>query len=179
MAEAAYEAAKEKLQINSPSKLFIPLGGGIPEGLAKGIDKMGWIVSRSSESMADTAFTGTQNALSRIASAIDSDIDVQPTIRPVVDLTDVRSGARSINGMFGMEPSVRTIANLDSINGRMNARQNGLNDDVVSAIDRLGKSLGNMSGDTYRIGDITYDDGSNVADAVKILTRAAKVGRRK
>lgn len=179
MAESAYKAAKEKLKINSPSKIFIPLGESVDEGFAKGIDRMGYIVKRSSESMADTAFTGTQNALSRIASAIDSDIDIQPTIRPVVDLTDVRSGAHSINGMFGMRPSIRAMANLDSINSGMRSRQNGSNDDVVSAINSLGKSLGNMSGDTYNVNGITYDDGSNIVDAVKTIARFAKVERRR
>ena len=61
----------------------------------------------------------------------------------------------------------------------MSNHQNGVNDDVISAIDNLGRKLGNISGDTYQINGITYDDGSNVSDAVKTLIRAAKVERRK
>ena len=61
----------------------------------------------------------------------------------------------------------------------MSNRQNGVNADVISAIDNLGRKLGNISGDTYQINGITYDDGSNVSDAVKTLIRAARVERRK
>ena len=56
--------------------------------------------------------------------------------------------------------------------------QNGANDDVISAIDRLNKKMDNISNTTYSINGITYDDGSNVYDAVRTLVRAAKVERR-
>ena len=56
--------------------------------------------------------------------------------------------------------------------------QNRSGDDVVSAIKDLSSKLDNRSGDTYTVNGITYDDGSNIADAVKSLVRAAKVERR-
>ena len=49
-------------------------------------------------------------------------------------------------------------------------------DEVVSAINQLGSNLPN--GDTYNINGITYDDGSNISDAVSTLIRAAIVERR-
>ena len=60
----------------------------------------------------------------------------------------------------------------------MNGNQNGTNADVVSAINKLRSDLGKVRGDTYQLGNITYDDGSNISDAVKTLVRAAKVERR-
>ena len=56
--------------------------------------------------------------------------------------------------------------------------QNGVNDDVVSAINKLNDGLENNRGDTYNFGDFTYGNDSEVADAVKVLIRAAKMGRR-
>ena len=53
--------------------------------------------------------------------------------------------------------------------------QNASNDDVVSAIKDLKKTIGNGSGDTYNINGVTYDDGSNVSNAVRTLVRAVKV----
>lgn len=179
MAEAAYEAAKEALDINSPSKLFRSLGYSVPEGFAVGIDRMGGLVKKSSEAMADTAFEGTKSTIARLADSISEDIDTQPTIRPVLDLSDVRSGASRIGGMFGMKPSVGVLSSVGTINSMMNARvQNGSNDDVISAINELGNRLGNSTGDTYNVNGVTYDDGSNIVDAVKTLVRAAKVERR-
>lgn len=179
MASQAYEAAKQALDINSPSKLFRSLGYSVPEGFAVGIDRMGGLVKKSSEAMADTAFEGTKGVIARLADSISADIDTQPTIRPVLDLSDVQSGASRIGGMLGMRPSVGVLSSVGTINSMMNARlQNGSNDDVISAINELGNKIGNSTGDTYTIQGITYDDGSNVVDAVKSLVRAAKVERR-
>ena len=60
----------------------------------------------------------------------------------------------------------------------MNRRQNGVNNEVVSAIKDLKDAMNQSSGDTYQINGITYDDGSNVSDAIRTLVRAVKVERR-
>ena len=178
MADSAYEAAKEALDINSPSKIFRKLGFSIPEGLAMGIDKLGYVVGNSIISMTDSAIRGTKNAISRIASIVTSDIDAQPTIRPVLDLSDIKSGANAIRNMLnGRTMSVAT-RNVGTINSTMRYNQNGTNSDVISAIEDLGRRLGNGYGNTYNINGITYDDGSEVSNAIKTLIRAAKIERR-
>ena len=180
MADSAYEAAKEALDINSPSKIFRKLGFSIPEGLAMGIDKLGYVVGNSVISMTDSAIRGTKNAISRIASIVTSDIDAQPTIRPVLDLSDIKSGANAIRNMLnGRTMSVAT-RNVGTINSTMRYNQNGTNSDVISAIEDLGRRLGNGNGygNTYNINGITYDDGSEVSNAIKTLIRAAKIERR-
>lgn len=179
MATAAYQAAKEVLKINSPSKAFRSLGYSVPEGFAMGIDRLSGLVKDSSVSMAKTAINGTKNAIAHIADVINSDIDAQPTIRPVVDLTNVRSGANSISSMFNMQPSIATMSNVSAISTMMATSQNGSNSDVISAIEDLGRRLGKPSGDTYNFNGITYDDGSNISDAVKTLVNAARVERRR
>lgn len=178
MAEAALAAAKAVLKINSPSKVFMKVGQSVPEGFAMGIDKLGSMVVDSSTAMADTALAGTKSAISRISDIVNSGIDSQPTIRPVVDLTDVASGASAIDGMLSMSPSIDTMAKVQGISASMNSRQNGSNNDVISAIHDLGSKLGNMTGNTYNVNGVTYDDGSNISDAVKSLIRAARVERR-
>ena len=178
MADSAYEAAKEALDINSPSKIFRKLGFSIPEGLAMGIDKLGYVVGNSVISMTDSAIRGTKNAISRIASIVTSDIDAQPTIRPVLDLSDIKSGANAIRNMLnGRTMSVAT-RNVETINSTMRYNQNGTNSDIISAIEDLGRRLGNGYGNTYNINGITYDDGSEVSNAIKTLIRAAKIERR-
>ena len=78
-----------------------------------------------------------------------------------------------------MKPSVGVMANVGAISSMMNNNQNGSNSDVIAAIENLGRKIGNTSGDTYNVNGITYDDGSNVSDAVKTLVRAARVERRR
>ena len=178
MAKAAADAAEDELDINSPSKVFRKIGTAIPEGFAIGIDKLKGVVVRSATSMATASVDGVRDAISNIAALINSDIDAQPTIRPVVDLSNVRAGAGAISSMFGTP--IAATATVGTINSMMNLRnQNGVNADVVSAIDKLRKDLSeNSGGNTYSINGITYDDGSNVSDAIKTLIRAAKIERR-
>ena len=178
MAEAAYEAAKEALDINSPSKIFRKLGFAIPEGLAMGIDKLGYMVRNSVVSMTKSAINGTKDAISHIASIVTNDIDAQPTIRPVLDLSDVRSGANAIGNMLNGRTLSIATRNVGTINSMMKYNQNGANSDVISAIEDLGRKLGNTNGNTYNINGITYDDGSGVSDAIETLIRAAKIERR-
>lgn len=178
MAEAAVEAAREALDINSPSKVFMRLGSSIPEGFAKGIGKFGHEIEESSVNMAKVAMDGTRYAIARIAETINTDIDSQPTIRPVLDLSGVKSGANTINSLFGMQPSLDLLTNVGSISTMMNGRQNEINttnDDVVAAIKDLKTAIRESSGDSYSIGGITYDDGSNIADTIRSLVRASRI----
>ena len=178
MAAAAYTAAKEELDVNSPSKIFRALGYTVPEGFAMGIDKLSGMASKSADSMANSAIGTVSKSVSRIADAINRDIDAQPTIRPIVDLSGVKAGASSISSMLGFGTSVGLMTNVGAISSMMNGNQNGTNSDVVSAIDKLRKDIGNVGGNTYVIDGITYDDGSNISSAVGELIRAAKIGGR-
>ena len=179
MAKAAVKAARKELKINSPSKVFMKIGGGVPEGFAKGVRKFSYYVTDSIGQMSKNSLDQTKNVISNIASVLDTDIDTQPTIRPVVDLSDVEASSGRINGLFGQNISLGVSANSAGVVSAMmsNNSQNG-NEDIVSAINKLRKELGNVGGTTYKIDGITYDDGSNITNAVKSLVRAAKIERR-
>ena len=178
MASAALEAAKAALGVQSPSKEMAKVGNYSGMGFVNGLIDYTSKAYKAGYGMANKALSGVSNAISRINDVITSDIDTQPTIRPVLDLSDISSGAGAINNMLGLNPSVGMLTNVGAISAMMNRNQNGANDDVISAINNLGRKLSNASGDTYHIDGITYDDGSTVADAVKTLVRAARIERR-
>ena len=179
MADDAMNAAKKKLDENSPSKEFIKIGGYVAEGFAIGISDLSYKSNDAAEGMATSAMNTTRTAMSKVLDAINTDMDAQPTIRPVVDLSDVQTGVNAINGLFNTTKSVGVQANLNAIGYSMNAmRQNGKNDDVISAINKLNDKLDGV-GNTYNtINGVTYDDGSNVTDAIETLVRYAKIGGR-
>ena len=179
MAEAVKEEIKKVLKINSPSKVFRDIGYSVPEGFAMGIDRMSRLVAGSAKNMAGSALDSTKKALSNVVRMMNSDISTQPTIRPVLDLSNVSAGAGAINGMFNMTPSVGVMSNIGTISSMMNRVQNGANDDVISAIKDLGRTIGNASGDTYQINGITYDDRTEVSDAIGAIVRAARIERRR
>lgn len=179
LGQAAVQGEKDGQQSKSPSKLAIQAGKWLGQGLVIGIQKMERSVYNAGYDMGDSAVSSLTSAIARIGDVINSDIDTQPTIRPVLDLSNIQAGAGTINSMFGMQPSVGLLSNVNSINSMMNRRQNGVtNTDVVAAIKDLGNKINQRSGDTYSINGITYDDGSNITDAVRTLVRAARVERR-
>ena len=179
MAEDAMDAANTTLDVGSPSKEFIKIGGYVAEGFAIGISDLSYKSTDAAEGMATSAMNTTRTAMSKVLDAINTDMDAQPTIRPVVDLSDVQTGVNAINGLFNTTKSVGVQANLNAIGYSMNAmRQNGKNDDVISAINKLNDKLDGV-GNTYNtINGVTYDDGSNVTDAIETLVRYAKIGGR-
>ena len=179
MAEDAMNEANTTLDVGSPSKEFIKIGGYVAEGFAIGISDLSYKSTDAAEGMATSAMNTTRTAMSKVLDAINTDMDAQPTIRPVVDLSDVQTGVNAINGLFNTTKSVGVQANLNAIGYSMNAmRQNGKNDDVISAINKLNDKLDGV-GNTYNtINGVTYDDGSNVTDAIETLVRYAKIGGR-
>lgn len=179
MAKAAAEAAEEALDINSPSKVFRKIGTSVPEGFAQGIAKRGDWVKSAVVGMSDTAVNGVKSTIAHISDTISGTVNTQPTIRPVLDLSDIQRGAGTIGNMLNLGGSVGVMTNAGAISRSMNARgQNVSNADVVSAIERLDKHLDSVGNTTYTIGGITYDDDSNIATAVRDLTRYARMERR-
>lgn len=176
MAKAAADAAEQALAINSPSKVFRAIGYSVPEGFALGIDRLSYMAKSSAVSMADIAVDSVKNSISRIAEAVHTDIDSQPTIRPVLDLSNIESGASAVNKLFNTDATVGVMANAGTINTMMNNRnQNGGNSDLISAIDKLRGDLNNVGNTYYSIDGITYSNGTEVADAITSLTRAIKM----
>ena len=179
MAKLADQAAREKLGIESPSKVFKEIGGYVPKGFARGIENLSYLGVRAVESMSNDAIDSASKVLSNINAVLTNDVNAQPMIRPVVDLSNVESSSDAISNMLSMDPTVSAFSNVSSISAMMNRNQNGANDDVVSAIKDLGKTIGKASGDTYQINGITYDSGSEVSEAIQTLIRASIIeGRR-
>ena len=164
--------------INSPAKEMEFIGQGIDEGIVVGLEEYTGAVVGASEKVGGAAIESMSNAISGIADVVSTDIDSQPVIRPVLDLSGIESGAKTINSLFNMTPSVDVLSNVGSINNMMSNGQNGGNSDIMSAIRDLTNKISNMSGNVYNVNGITYDDGSNVANAINDLVRAARIERR-
>ena len=179
MASAALSAAKEELRSNSPSKAFYDLGEYSVEGFTRAFADSKTKSSEASTEFVKSALLGVSDAISKAKDLVENGIDAQPTIRPVLDLSDITENASKITSLFDMNPSVGVLANVGAISNGMNSGQNGkTNEDVISAINGLKDNLPKKPGDTYTIGSITYDDGSEVSNAIKTLVRAARVERR-
>ena len=96
MASRASSAARSRLQIKSPSKVGYKIGDYFGIGFTNGITDNIRNAGLSSDALAESATTGLSNAVSKIATLIDSGIDTNPTIRPVLDLTEIQNGSAAM-----------------------------------------------------------------------------------
>ena len=173
MANAALKAAKKALNEHSPSKEFYTVGDYAGVAFVNALNDYNDKSYNAGSDMANNARIGLKEAISRIGNTINSDLDVKPTIRPVLDLSNVKSGAGAINRMINSNANVG-LSNIGSLNSMMSRRQNGTND-VVYAIDKLSKRLGNIGNTTYSINGVNVNGDSDVEGAIRVLVRAAKL----
>lgn len=174
MAAAAARAARKELDEHSPSRVGYGIGDFFGIAFVNAIADNVKKAYNASANLANAAESGLKNAFDKVTRIISGEVDVNPTIKPVLDLTNVRAGANAIGGMFGLQPSVGVLANVGAVSSMMNQRsQTASNDDVVYAINKLQKALGNVGNTSYQINGITYDDGSNIAEAIRTITRTA------
>jgi hypothetical protein len=131
--------------------------------------------------MGESARNGLNDAIRGINAILTSNIDAQPVIRPVLDLSDVQSGAATIDSIFTTAPSIGLSGNISAIDEVVAQRnQRASLDDVVTALGLVERSTSNMrGGDTYNVNGITYDDGSNISDAIRILAHEVLMDRRR
>ena len=135
--EKARRAVEAKAKIKSPSRVWMQIGAYMGEGLAIGIRNSGDMVVAASEGLAETSEEAVRSAITSIADAMDSDLDSNLTIKPVVDLSDVTASAEYINSRFGSMGLGASLAG--AISGNI---QNGGKD---SAITKLAHKLDSMT----------------------------------
>ena len=177
IASNAVTAVTNFLGINSPSRVFKEIGRYTAEGMAVGLDKYAYMAENSATAIAEGVLNNVKDPLSNVSKILNDEIDVNPKITPVVDLTNVKNGTRLLNDMIGNQ-DMKINARTGMLAGSVGQIQNKVdNSDVISAIKDLKEGLNN-NGPSYTINGITYDDGSNVVNAVETLVRAARIERR-
>lgn len=95
-------------QVNSPSRVGTDMGMFFDLGIARGFDRYSSVVNRSAVDMSQSAVDSARTLLRGVGSSLFDNIDPNPTIRPVIDLSSVRSGVDTISGMFNSNPMVGT-----------------------------------------------------------------------
>lgn len=113
MASAAASAAEEELDIHSPSKVGGRIGNFFGLGFVNAIFNY---VDRSYEAgteMASAAKNGLNKAVSKVREFVNGEIELQPTIRPVLDLSDVRSGVNSLSAILSKNQAHTISASMN------------------------------------------------------------------
>lgn len=124
MAAAAAEAAEDELDEHSPSKRFYGIGNfagvGFINALIDNVSKAG----KAGREIARSSIDGLNDIISRIADYVDADMDVQPTIRPVLDLSAVEAGTGRLNTLFSRNQALSVSTGMNDRVSEMEV-QNG------------------------------------------------------
>lgn len=178
--QGAVDAARSALKINSPSKVFIEIGKFVDQGFINGMEQYSARVAKSASGVANKVVDNFAKPLSGINSLIDADVDLNPVITPVLDLSNVQANSRRLNSMIPGNGNIALSTDAANImTSSMGTVQNGVsNSEVVSAIKDLKNNMPVAGNTSYNINGITYDDGSNIVNAVETLVRAARIERR-
>ena len=117
MARAAAAAAEAELDINSPSKVGYRIGGFFGMGFVNSLIDYTDKSYDAGASVAKSAKEGLRNAVSKIGDFIENGIDSQPTIRPLLDLSDVTEGAGRLSALLSRNQAMKISAGMEREGG--------------------------------------------------------------
>lgn len=80
---------------------FTKIGEYCASGLANGIFNSSNLVENASTSISNTAIDSMKTVVGRIADIVNGEIQVDPTIRPVLDLSSIEAGTSAMDSMLG------------------------------------------------------------------------------
>jgi hypothetical protein len=122
MAKAAADAAKKELDEHSPSKVGYKIGDFFGVAFVSAIGDYAAEAYEAGSNMATQAKIGLSKAIEHVSDLLDNNVDMEPTIRPVLDLSNVESGSQRLNAMFStwQANSISATTNAE----RSNAIQN-------------------------------------------------------
>ena len=117
------DAVKGMFDENSPSKVAAGIGSYFGIGLANGINSTEHIATKSGTVIAEGVIDSTRNALRSLNDMVSDTVSGDPIIRPIVDMSDVESSSRRLNGLLSADRSIDLASGAVSSFSRMKAAQ--------------------------------------------------------
>lgn len=120
LGQTALDGVRSSIRSASPSKETMKLGKYTSQGFAIGIKSLTSTVYKTSENVGQQAIDGIKDSLGTMAQYLDEDLEVDPTIRPVMDLSEIQNGVTQMNRLVdngtpapfigvGMDPYARMM----------------------------------------------------------------------
>ena len=113
MAAAAARAAERELDERSPSKVGYRIGDFFGLAFVNAISDYADKSYKAGTNMAAAAKNGLSNAISKIREFVDGEMEVQPTIRPVLDLSEVRSSAGRLTAILSRSQAMKISSSMN------------------------------------------------------------------
>lgn len=178
LAMSGVKAVKDTLDINSPSRVFGELGSYSGLGFVNALSNYADRSYDAGQKVADYARDGLANSIKSVADVVANGIDTEPTIRPIIDLTNVAKGAEDLDGLLYTRKSFELagkagIGLTASSDSKLNVTVE--NTDVVRELKELRGDM-SMLADTIGRLKLVLDTGTLVGELAEPMDSA--LGRR-
>lgn len=144
VANNVLNAAKDILGIHSPSREFFDIARYTMMGWANGTDRFGNTVVSATAQVGTDALNTMKKAVSKISNHVADNMDTNPTIRPVLDLSAIKKDGALVAGMI-QPPKLAldaTYATASSIAASDKARRDAANGSTTT------ETVAPVAGDT-------------------------------
>lgn len=186
-AAQALRRSREVLGIHSPSKEFFEIGRYSVLGMSNGFTENSNLITNAAGEISDEAMNVIVGIVQRIQDMLDGNLEYTPTIRPVMDATNIQNGVSAINSMFGNR-YLGSLGNIDYVSQIRADRGNIINPivevdntNVVDAINNVGSRIDKLEAAMYNM-QIQMDSNATVGQIYnkmdKRLGRQAKYKER-
>ena len=175
LGNATNAALKSALRERSPSKISYQFGEYYGQGLVNGMDDTSNKAEKSATNLGRSAIKGLKYAISKVSEIMSDNMDDNPVITPVIDLTNVKSGGRQLNGMLtdmtnksiGLSSSVSLANSVSSgMRSSMEVQDSSVADSIKNLINTLKDNDSATMNNTFNI---------NGTNAKEIASEVSKI----
>ena len=129
------------------------------------MEKMGSAVYKSGESMGANAVDSISEAISQISDISTDDLDVTPTIRPVVDMSNLNSSDVELGANIDAYLT-RPVDSLSSIIANAQNEMNASNNEVIKIMNGLREDLNSLYSMVSEKETTLYVDSKQLANSL-------------
>lgn len=135
--------------INSPSHKFQAIGASVTEGLAKGITDNTSMATKAISKTSEDVINEMRETINKANDALIDDVG-DPVIKPVLDLSNIEDGSRSINDLLSRNQAYGASRSFTRLQNQQWGSQSALlnatmdNSDIVSAVDSLKTDISSL-----------------------------------
>lgn len=107
------DALRDVFDINSPSRVSYDIAGYFGEGFINGLLAFSAGAVRVTKGIGTNVNNALSDSMSEIPNILNTNLDYEPVIKPILDLSNVKAGANQLYSMVGgAELSVQTSSQL-------------------------------------------------------------------
>ena len=148
LADTLIQYIKSQLEQNSPSKVGIRIGKDFGTSIGMGLEDSTSNVTNSAHVLTDNLIDKTRSIIQKMAEVLDDELDLQPVISPVLDLSQVTGQSEVLKNLLANDRAAGILASAMFVNQRHGFNNQNGGDETPATISVVNEF--NLNGVTIR-----------------------------